>query len=506
MLRLPIGRRIRDRRVDRGVTQSALAGAVGISASYLNLIEHDKRQIGGALLGRIAKELGIDVAQLSGSDDTRMATEIREVARSNAIPGLDEGEALKMAAQNPEWARMLLDIHRRYLGASEMLMALSDRLAQDPALMELSHAILTHITSIRSFAEILDQHPDIDVEDRVRFSGIIASQSDRLGSSVRSMINLLSGGVDAPQLMSPEKIVDDFINWHGNHFPELEDAASELRKELDRAGGILEAAITERLDRQHGISIRAGNEVEDPAVLSIDEWSPPATARFRKARKLVELEMGDILKTLTEDTRLTTEESRNRSWRALAGYAAGALLFPYAQFHDTAEEFRYDVDRLCQRFNGSFEQVAHRLVTLRRPGAEGIPFAFLRTDPAGNISKPYAIPGLPMPRFGGVCPLWAIYQAFLNEGRTITQMVSTPQGEHFLFIARRLSKRISGFSDVNSVFSVMLGCNAAHASRTVYGDSYPPGNESLVTPVGINCRTCDRKECPQRAHPMILGA
>lgn len=510
MARLPIGRRIRDRRKARGLTQSALAEAVGISASYLNLIEHDKRPIGGALLSRIAKELGVEVSGLSGSGDDQLAHEVTEAARSRSLPGIDEGEALRMVAEQPGWARALLALHRKYQGASETVLALSDRLGQDPALMELSHAMLNQVTTIRSFAEILEQTPDLDASDRLRFSGIIASQSDRLGSSARTMIDLLGGGEDAPQPMSPEKEVDEFVIWNRNHFPALEDAGNELRLELDRRGESIEAAITRRLTRDHGILIRTaavpgeGGGGED-GLLILDEQAPETTARFRMARALAEIEMADVIDALVRDERLTTDEARRRGRRALASYAAGAILFPYHRFLEAAEDCRYDIDRLCRRFGGSFEQVAHRLVTLRRPGAEGIPFAFLRADPAGNISKPFGIPGLPMPRFGGACPLWAVYQAFASQGRIITQLASTPQGERFIFIARSLSKRVAGFGGTNAMYSVMLGCEARHGERMVYGDAFVAGRDSLATPVGFNCHTCARLDCPQRAHPTILA-
>lgn len=394
-----------------------------------------------------------------------------------------------------------------------MVLALSDRLGQDPALMELSHAMLNQITTIRSFAEILEQTPDLDPADRLRFSSIIASQSDRLGSSARSMIDLLGGGTDTPQPMSPEKEVDEFVISHRNHFPVLEDAAYELRRELERENESIETAITHRLTRAHGVVIRmadgpvaryADHSPGENGVLTLDERAPQASTRFSKARRLAEIEMADVIDALVRDEQLTTDEARRRGRRALASYAAGAILFPYHRFLEAAENYRYDIERLCQRFAGSFEQIAHRLVTLRRSGAEGIPFAFLRTDPAGNISKPFGIPGLPMPRFGGACPLWAIYQAFSSEGRIITQLASTSQGERFIFIARSMTKRVAGFRGTNAVYSVMLGCDARHGDRMVYGDAFVAGHDRLATPVGFTCRTCARHNCPQRAHPTIL--
>lgn len=491
-MRLPIGQRIRNRRRERGLTQAALAKAVGISGSYLNLIEHDKRMIGGALLRRIAAELGAEVEQLSGSGDARLAQDVLEIIRSLAIAGLDERGALDFVAQHSEWAQAFVTLHRSYRDASETALALSDRLSQDPALMELSHAVLTQVTAIRSFAEILEQHEELEPAERARFSHIIATESEHLGSSAREMITLLGGTLEAPKPSSPAEEVDDFVIFHGNYFPDLEDAAAGFRRDLGAENGDIAAAVSERL--------RAG-AIEVPGFA---EGTPVATRRFAEARKLLEIELDRTIYELIEDERLTTAEAQERARQALASYAAGALLFPYEPFLEAAEALRYDIERLAARFGGSFEQAAHRLVTLRRPGAEGIPFAFLRSDAAGNLSKPFSIPGLRMPRYGGACPLWALYDAFAAGDRTLAQMAVMPEGERYLFIARRLTKRSAPYGGVAPAFSVMLGCDAAYMDRIVYGDAFVGGQGSLATPVGRNCRSCPRQGCPQRAWPALL--
>jgi predicted transcriptional regulator/DNA-binding XRE family transcriptional regulator len=492
MARLPIGRRIRNRRRERGLTQAALAEAAGISGSYLNLIEHDKRMIGGALLHRIAAELHVDVGQLSGSADARLAHEVLEIVRSLAIAELDENAALDLVAEHPVWAQAFVTLHRSYRDARETALALSDRLSQDPTLMELSHAVLTQVTAIRSFAEILEQHAGLAPDERARFSHIIASESEQLGSSAREMITLLGGTLEAPKPSSPIEEVDDFIIFHGNHFPELEAAAERMRRELGKNKDQFVAAAELRL-AERGLS-----------APDLPQGTPSASRRFAIVRALLGAEFGEVIEELIEDERLTTAEAQERAHHALASYAAGAALLPYEEFLEAAEAARYDIEWLAVRFAGSFEQVAHRLVTLRRPGAEGIPFAFLRSDAAGNLSKPFSIPGLRMPRHGGACPLWALYDAFGHGERTLAQMAAMPEGERYLFVARRLAKRNAPYGDVAPVFSVMLGCDAAYVDRIVYGDAFASGRGSLATPVGVNCRSCPRRACPQRARPALL--
>jgi predicted transcriptional regulator len=223
------------------------------------------------------------------------------------------------------------------------------------------------------------------------------------------------------------------------------------------------------------------------------------------ARHLVERELGDLLDAHIDDERLTSEAARTRGRRALANYGAGALLFPYHRFLEAAEDQRYDIERLGRQFDGSVEQIAHRLVTLRRPGAEGVPFAFLRADPAGNISKPFSIPGLRMPRFGGACPLWIIYNAFATPNRTVAQLATMPQGERYLFVAHCMQKQAAAFGSQATTYSIMLGCDASYGDRMVYGDGFVSGRDSLATPVGTNCRSCGRQNCRQRAHPSIIA-
>lgn len=499
MSRAPIGRRIRERRRDRQMTQTALAEAVGISASYLNLIEHDKRQIGGTLLRRIAEALALEVDALSGIEDARLAQDIVEIARSLAVGPAETDGAMDFVARCPDWAQSFVRLHRSYRDAADTVLALGDRLSQDPALMELSHAVLTQVTTIRSFAEILEQHGDLAPEERARFSHIIAEQSDQLGISAREMVTLLGGTVDTARPSSPAEEVDDFIIHHGNHFPELEAAAEELRAALTAGGAEIGAAVEARL--------ADGAEPAAPADAEADAAPlPEPTRRFRAARRLVSAALGDLLDATVEDARLTSPEARARGRAAMVSYAAGAILFPYAPFLEAAERLRYDVDALAARFHGSFEQAAHRLVTLRRPGAEGVPFAFLRADPAGNLSKPFSVPGLRMPRFGGSCPLWALHGAFARADGPVAQLAVTPEGERFLFVARRVAKRVGRYGAPPVVFSVMLGCEAAYADRLVYGDAFAGGRDTLATPVGFNCRSCPRADCAQRAHPAIAGA
>ena len=515
--RLPIGQRVRGRRQELGLTQAALADAVGISGSYLNLIENDKRPIGGSLQKRIAERLGIDITALTGERDAGLIQDLMEVTAALGLADLDDHGAVRLVARDPRWADAFRTLHRRYQDATETVVALSDRLSQDPKLVELTHSVLSEITAIKSFAAIMRDGRGVGPEEAERFLDIIANQSELLGTHARAMIGLMEGGPDAPSPATPRNEVDDFIIYRGNHFPALEAAAERVGRRIERFSEDDDRGLRDALvdgwrveivrDTVSGTATgeSAVNRTGEAPPLFLDRAWPAATRRFRMARRLMALECADIIEEQIAGARLSSDEARDMVRHALANYAAGALLGPYNRFLEAAEACRYDIDRLSFEFGMSFEQTAHRLVTLRRQGAEGVPFAFLRADPAGNVSKPFGTPGLRMPRLGGACPLWVIYAAFSSPDQTLAQLAVMPQGERYLFVARRLAKRTDAFGAPRTVFSVMLGCDAAYADRVVYGDGFGPGSASIETPVGFSCASCPRADCGQRASPYILG-
>ena len=239
--------------------------------------------------------------------------------------------------------------------------------------------------------------------------------------------------------------------------------------------------------------------------LDLLKWHPPESQRFLVTQFIFEHECPDILDELITDKVLTSDDARARARRAMARYAAGAFLFPYKPFLKAAIELRYDIQALQQRFSGSFEQIIHRLMTLRAPGSAGIPFLFLRTDLAGNISKRFSLSNLHLPRYGGACPLWALYRAFLTPGQIIAQKVRMPTGQEFLFIARTITKQADSFGAPEKTYSLMLGCDLAYADQIIYGEAYEKSQASLITEAGSSCRLCPRQACVHRAHAPILA-
>jgi predicted transcriptional regulator len=189
---------------------------------------------------------------------------------------------------------------------------------------------------------------------------------------------------------------------------------------------------------------------------------------------------------------------------ALQGYAAAAVLMPYEPFLDAAEQRRYDLDALTRLFGVSYEQAAHRLATLRRPGAEGVRFAFMRSDASGYVTKRLPLPRLPLPRYGNACPLWAIHAAFQTPGVTARGFGQLPTGERFLFFARAVEKQPPAAGLPRRLLSVMLACAEANASRVAYADGID--RATATAPIGTICRLCPRADCGHRQEaPLIAG-
>ena len=174
-------------------------------------------------------------------------------------------------------------------------------------------------------------------------------------------------------------------------------------------------------------------------------------------------------------------------------------MMPYGRFLKSAEEYRYSIDRLCGDYGANVEQVAHRLTTLGRAGARGVPFFMLRVDPAGNISKRYAGENFPFSRFGGTCPRWNLHAAFQVAGQAVTQVIETPDGQRYFTVSRTIERPIkTGLT--TGLQAVGLGCDLKHAHKLHCAEGFDLGNPPVM-PVGPACAICPRIDCSDRATP-----
>ena len=210
-----------------------------------------------------------------------------------------------------------------------------------------------------------------------------------------------------------------------------------------------------------------------------------------------------LLDATLDLARFQSEQARAICKIGLANYFAGAAILPYQSFLKYARETRHDLELLSERFGASLEQVAHRLSTLQRPGAKGIPFFFVRVDQAGTITKRHSTTRLQFARFGGACPLWNVHQAFETPGRFLRQLAETPDGVRYFCLARDISKPGGSFRAPMRRFAIGLGCEIGHSNDLVYADDLDTGNAQAFEPIGISCRICEREGCHQRSVPPL---
>ncbi len=442
MSRALIGRTVRRLRADRSLSQQALAGRLGISASYLNLIEHDQRAVTASLLIKLAETLRVDLATLSGSEERQLEVGLREafadpLLGAGAVP---EVEVAAFAGAAPNAVRAVLALYRAW------------RVAREDA-------------------------------------GGIALPSGR-------------------RILLPTEEARDFFNDRANHFPELEDAAEAIAGEIGASPHEMNHAIAERLRRDHGLTVSVqplgGAERRyDPASrsLALAETLPRESRGFEMAFQLALLEAREAVEAVIRAGNLTSADGAMLVRVGLLNYVAGAILMPYTAVSGTAHELRHDIDALAARFGVSFEQVCHRLTTLQRDGARGLPFFFLRVDPAGNVSKRFSAAGFPFARYGGSCPRWVVHTAFARPGVVQVQVAELPDGAAFLCFARTVDRPAAHWGEPRPTHVVAMGCALTHAGDVVYADGLEL--EGAKVGIGLSCRLCDRPDCRSRAFPPI---
>ena len=513
-----LGRRIRRLRQEQALSQVELARRLGISASYLNLIEHNQRPLTHKLLLKLADSFDFDLQAYSQDADDRCLSELQEMFGDGLFAEMApaEAEVREMIDAAPTASRAMLSLYRAYRNARDDALALSERLTSDSFLSTSPHELRTMMTSIRSFSEILMDYDELEADKRQQFVGILVDESQRLSLIINEMLAFAAdpekGFHNETATVADE--VSDFLQERNNRFEEIEVAADDLRSQAKLAMPNDAVAMAELLKRRGKVSVEIvdgplpGSRLvlEDPEqnCLRLSAALPSSSRCFQIAKFLGGRGHAALFESLVEDSRLSSREARALAKDVLAGSFAAALLMPYEMFRQAAVDVRYDIERLQARFNASFEQVCQRLASLTRPGARGVPFHFLRVDIAGNLSKRFTASGLQIARFGGVCPRMAVHRAFLGPDRLVTQIAEMPNGTSYFEIARAFAKPAAGYSEPRSWYAVSLGCDLGFAGELVYADDLQTDPPKSAVPIGSSCRLCDRGECRQRAAPPVL--
>lgn len=315
-------------------------------------------------------------------------------------------------------------------------------------------------------------------------------------------------GVVADDIADPVALVRREIErWRG-HFADLDQAAETLADELRLGAGDLYGAIAERLRVKHSLAIRVLPVDVMPDMLQrldlharqlqLSETLDPASRTFAVATQLAQIEARSEIEALARGAGFADRAAERLFRRHLGNYFAAALIMPYARFLRACESTGYDIELLQRRFGAGFEQVAHRLTTLQRVGARGLPFFMVRIDRAGQASKRFSgASGAPLAEAEGRCPLWRLHEAFDRPGNLVVQLVELEDASRWLTMARTVAPQGRRFGGIPAEFAIGLGVAADQARPLAIARGVDLAGEAM--PIGLGCRACFRSECPQRS-------
>lgn len=449
------GPRLRRVRAQLGLTQSRMAEELGVSVSYLNLIERNQRPLTAQFLLRLAEVFNLDLRQLTGDADDRTLADVGEVLTDGLFRNLEvsRNEVSDFVQAFPAMAQALTRLYGLY--------------------------------------------------------------RDKAGAAVADAGGGGSDGRGDTDVLGPLERVRDVIQERRNHFPELDEKAESISEELRLHGDDLFAALKERLRAKHGIGVRVLPVDVLPESLrrydyhrrqlQLSELLEPASRAFHAAYQLAYAEVRADMDRIIEGSGVEDGPAQQLLRVNLANYFAAAVLMPYGRFLTAAEQLNYDLSLLCARFGASFEQVCHRLTTLQRPGARGVPFFLIRVDQAGNVSKRYSAGRFHFSKYGGTCPLWSLHATFRAPGQILSEVVELPDGTRYFSVARTVRTHVNGWGGIEPQFAVGLGCELKYARQLVYSRGLDLDNPN-ATPIGVNCALCEREACRQRSQPPLSKA
>ncbi|MDO5606498.1 MAG: short-chain fatty acyl-CoA regulator family protein [Paracoccus sp. (in: a-proteobacteria)] len=451
--KLIIGQRLRVLRTTLGLTQAQMAAQLGVSASYITLIESDQRPASAKLLMRLAQVYDLNVAELAPDTDAQLATDFEAALKDPVV----EAESVPRAEIEA------------VLQASPRIASAVVRLQ-----MRLSDALMRH-------------------------------QAESNPLTDRNKVEVLA------QVTKPVEQVRDWFYENRNYIDALdrtaEDIADRHRLHRDDSGIELHAMLASHSIRVRRLpaSVMGGSlRRYDPhrKELLLSELLDQSSRRFQMAVLLARLDYQDLLDQVMAEAAFEGDAARSLARVSLANYFAAAMLMPYRPFLAACESERYDIEIVGHRFGTSFEQTAHRMTTLQRPEARGIPFFFVRVDRAGNVSKRFSAGRFPFSRFGGTCPLWNIHAAFETPGKILTQLIRMPEGARYFSVARTVTRAGGSFTAPAPNLAVGLGCDEVFAPRLIYADAIDPERTEAVE-IGLNCFLCERQNCVSRAQAPI---
>ncbi|WP_373636759.1 short-chain fatty acyl-CoA regulator family protein [Yoonia sp. BS5-3] len=453
--KIVIGAKLKRLRRSLNLTQAQMAQDLDVSPSYITLIEANQRPISARLLVKLAQIYDFSPGDIDSGIDLQLQSEIAAVVKDPVFgQTVPRAELEEVVGASPALARGLLALYGRY---RDLAMAAS---ADDTPFAD------------REKAELLEQ------------------------------------------TARPVEDVREHFHARSNYVANLDSIAEDLAAEIGIARNEPQILLSERLKSKYGYDVRIRTQdflpgqlrLFDPhrKCLNLSERLDQPGRRFQIALTLAKLEYADAIEDEVSQGEFT-DEARPLARESFASYFAAALLMPYGRFLNAAENEHYDIQLLCQRFGASYEQVAHRLTTLQRPSARGVPFFFVRVDQAGNVSKRFSAGRFHFSRFGGSCPLWNIHDCFDAPDRVHTQVIEMPDGTTYFSIAKSELRHGATFSAPAARLAIGLGCDIAYAPRLIYAKGLIP-DQIKPAHIGVNCYLCERQSCASRAYPPLNKA
>ncbi|PUB14952.1 hypothetical protein DFP92_105174 [Yoonia sediminilitoris] len=430
-----------------------MARRLGVSASYVNLLENNQRSLSVKILLALTDSYGVAWQELINDNDVTQLADLRATFRDPIFTGdRPDLQELRAALDHaPRLVAQFMQLHQNY------------------------RAMLGRLTHLDTQAAVPD---------------MLAT--------------------------SAEAAIYEFFRQHSNHFAQLEQAADQARDAVGGQPDDIYANLKRHLVNAYGIEVelvtitsesdtlRVFDEARGRVLLS--EALDQVNRNFQLAYVLAMVTCSHLIETLIDAAEALPEAARARCRVELSNYFAAAFLMPYTPFLSLAETSGYDIDRIAATFGVSFEMVCHRLTTLQRKGALGVPFFFLRIDRAGNVTKRFNATTFSLADKGGSCPVWNIHSAFAAPGNIIPQFVELPDAGQFFTISRTTDRPVVSRHTQGRRLVVTLGCERAHAEQIGYARDLRVTDDANVAKIGINCHICPRQACSQRAHePMHLN-
>ena len=452
-LDVKIGPKIKSFRRQLGLQANKLAEQLGISPSYLNLIESGKRKIDGDLLLKVCEELKIELSDLTNKSDLNLVNDISELLDDQLFEDLDilGPEVKDLVNTNPKIARALIKLGDNY------------------------------------------------------------KQKD---NEIINKVETLSGKIiDSRKTSFPGEVISDFLQDKQNYFPKLEEFANKIFEKVQVNNRTRYIALCDFLNSEYSIKVKDVIPEEDKPFskifnknkkeLLLSDYNSLETKKLHAAAQIAQEGAEEEINVYLSEFKFPTDEAKRLTKIALLNYCGAAILMPYKLFHSECKKLKYDLELLQNTFATSFEQVAHRVTCLQDPKLPGIPFHMLRVDIAGNISKRFSLSGIEIPRYGGACPRWNVYSAFTRPGVIQAAVSKMTNGKKYVCIARTVEKGVGRYGQKKSMLSIGLGCEAKYAKDFVYTENLNLNDKKTEIPIGVSCRTCDRLDCSQRAFPPL---